>query len=387
VTDGAPRGKNPGLGVEGLRSGRKHRYPDAKASTAPVTGRRQRYLPEIVAAVLVGAPAAISLPLYFYGGVVTWAFAVIWGAATLASVALVPAVERSGERWERELRLLFVVSFVVAAVSIVTGIGNNATDEPFTMGAYLSVLLHGQDPYTTWVNVAYSVHTFTFYSESVSAPYHYVYLPLLLFFQIPGTGAVGYKAMCLACWVGIVYLVRRERFAALCLVSPVVALVSANGFTDLPVLLLITFSLRGAQGLAGKAAEIATYAMKQFANGFWFVYYVLRRDALRAGLVIVLTVVLAAPFILWHPDGIWCEALTFSLSPGCSGAINSSRSASDLYSHWNYYLWILWLYALFHGAVHRYARRAWGWLHDRSATVASNAASEGRSEGSSPPTP
>jgi hypothetical protein len=342
-----------------------------------VTGRGRRYLPEIVAALLVGVPAAISLPLYFYGGVVTWAFAVVWGAATLASVALVPAVERSGARWERELRLLFVVSLGVAAFSIVTGVGNNATDEPFTMGAYLSVLLHGHDPYTTWVNVSYSVHTFSYYSESVSAPYHYVYLPLLLFFQVPGTGAVGYKSLGLACWVGIVYLVRKERFAGLCLVSPVVALVSANGFTDLPVLLLITFSLRGAQGIPGKAAEYATYAMKQFANGFWFVYYLLRRDALRAAVVVVLTAVFAAPFILWHPYGIWCEALTFSTSPGCGSAINSSRSVSDLYSHWNYYLWILWLFALFHNAVLRFGRQLLDRLRPASSRPSAPAAAPG----------
>ena len=336
-------------------------------SASLVTGRLERHLPEIVAATLVGGAGAVSLPLYFYAGVVTWAFAVVWGLATLASVTLVPAVRRSGADWGKKLRLLFVVSLVLGVVSVITGIGNNATDEPFTMGGYLSVLWHGKDPYTTWVTISYSAHTLNYWSESVTAPYHYVYLPLLLFFQVPGTGAVGYKSMCLACWVGIVYLVRKDRFAALCLVSPVVALVSANGFTDLPVLLLITLSLRGAKGMPGKAAEYATYAMKQFANGFWFLYYLLKRDLLRAVLVLVLTVVFAAPFLLWHPDGIWCEALTFSNGPGCAGAINSSRSVSDLYAHWNYYLWILWIYALFHVALHRWARRGWSWMRSLAA--------------------
>ncbi len=348
----------PAAGREAARSALSR----SRARDGSVSSRRQRYLPEIVAALLVGVAGAISIPLFFGVGDVTWAFAVVWGIATLASVALVPAVRRSGLDWRRELRLLFVISLVVGAVSLITGVGNNATDEPYTMGGYLGVLLSGRDPYTTSVTISYSAHTLNLWSEHVSAPFHYVYLPLLLFFQIPGTGAPGYKAMCLACWVGIVYLVRRDEFAALCLVSPVVALVAANGFTDLPVLLLITLALRGGQGATGKAAEYATYAMKQFANAFWFVYYVFRRDLARAGLVLVLTVVFAAPFLLWHPTGIWCEALTFSLSPGCGGAMNSSRSWSDLYSHWNYYLWILFVYALFPTEVHRLARRAWAGL-------------------------
>jgi len=332
-----------------------------------VTTRVERFLPEIVASLLVGVAGAISLPLFLSNDHATWLFAVIWGIATLASVSLVPAVTRSGRAWTEALRVLFVVSFGVGVVSVVTGIGNNATDEPFTMGGYLSTLLHGKDPYTTLITLRFTARTLGFWSATTTAQYHYVYLPLLLFFQIPGTGAVGYKAMCLACWVGVVYLVRKDRFAALCLVSPVAALVAANGFTDLPVLLLITLSLRGASGLPGKAAEYASYAMKQFANAFWFVYYVVRRDALRAALVLVLTVVFAAPFLVWHPDGIWCEALTFSYGPGCASALSSTRQLSDLYAHWNYYLWVLWFYALFHGEVHRLARRGWSWLRRPSA--------------------
>ena len=338
-----------------------------------MTGRFDRFLPEIVAAALLGVAGGISLPLYFSRGDVTAAFAVVWGAATVASVALVPAVRRSGADWRQELRLLFVVSGVIGVVSIVTGIGNNATDEPFTMGAYLGVLLHGQDPYTTLVTVHYSASTLNLWSESITAQYHYVYLPLLLFFQVPGTGAVGYKAVCLGCWVGIVYIVRRDEVAALCLVSPIVALVAANGFTDLPVLLLVTLSLRGASGVPGKAAEYASYAMKQFANAFWLVYYIARRDAFRAVLVVVLTLLFAAPFLLWHPDGIWCEALTFSASPGCPTTLSSSRQWSDLYSHWNYYLWILWVYALFYRAIHRSVRRLWGRLRPRRSGTGASA--------------
>jgi hypothetical protein len=249
-------------------------------------------------------------------------------------------------------------------VSIATGLANNTTDEPFTMWGYLSVLLSGKDPYTAPALITFTAHTLGIHSQPISADFHYVYLPLLLFFQVPGTGATGYKAMCLGCWAGIVYLVRRDRFAALCLVSPVVALVAANGFTDLPVLLLMTVSLRGAKGVTARVAEYVTYAMKQFANVFWFALYVVRRDVVRAVMVIVVTVVLCAPFILWHPTGIWCEALTFSLSPGCASAPNSSGHLSGLYLHWNYYLWVLWVVALYEKELRRWARQGWHKVRD-----------------------
>ena len=322
-----------------------------------------RFLPEITATLLLAVPGGISIPYYYRYGDVTWVFSVIWGGATLASVALVAAVRRSGEDWRKELRILFIASAVVGVVSLLTGIGNNATDEPFAMPAYLNALLQGHDPYYSAVPVSYTARTLNLWSSSVHIYTYYSYLPLGLFFQIPGTGALGYRAVCLASWAGTVYFVRRDSFASLCLVSPSVALLAANGFSDLPVVFLLTFSLRGATGATSKAAEYATYAMKQFANVFWFAYYVIRRDLVRTVLVVAVSAAFALPFIVWHPTGIWCEALTFSASPGCSSAPNQSRHWSDLYSHWNYYLWPLWIYALYHAEISRTLRRAW---HRRS---------------------
>ena len=335
-------------------------------------GPLSRFLPELVAALLVGVPGAISLPYYYTYGDVTWVFSVIWGVATLASVALVGAVRWSGEDWRKELRIVFVASAVLGVISIVTGIGNNATDEPFAMPGYLGGLLQGRDPYYSVVTVSYTARTLNFWSSTVHLSTYYSYLPLALFFQVPGTGATGYRAVCLASWAACVYVVRRDEFAALCLVSPSVALLSANGFSDLPVLFLLTLSLRGTSGTSAKVVEYATYAMKQFANIFWLVYYIVRRDALRTVLVVVVTLAFAAPFILWHPTGIWCEALTFSASPGCSSAPNQSRHWSDLYSHWNYYLWPLWAYALYHTEIDRILRRAWARISNRGAALSSS---------------
>ncbi|HYA54747.1 MAG TPA: hypothetical protein VEG42_04000 [Thermoplasmata archaeon] len=327
--------------------------------------RWKRFLPELTVAGMMAATVAVSYPVFLVYGIVTWAQSVIWGLATLGSVLLVLAVRRSGEDWHRELRILFLVSVVIGLFSIFTGLANNSTDEPHTMPGYLAELLHGQDPYTTILPVTYSEHALTLWSATLSGNYHYVYLPLLLFFQVPGTGALGYELLCFACWGGMVYLVRKDEVAAIALVSPFVALVAANGFTDLPVLFLMTLSLRGWTGPKARAVEYLTLGMKQFANLFWLAYYVVRRDVVRAVVVVAVTLAIAAPFIVWHPTGIWCGALTFSLSPGCSSAPNSARTFSDLYSHWNYYLWILWVAVLFDGELLARGRALWAVLTSR----------------------
>jgi hypothetical protein len=277
--------------------------------------------------------------------------------ATLSSVSLFFAVRRSGEDWRKELRNIFLIGLILGVVSIFTGLGNNATDEPYSMGGYLSELLHGQNPYTTHLVLNYWVHVLNLWSAPVNSSSYYTYLPLLLFVQVPGTGVIGYELICLGFWVGLVYVMRNDEFAALSLASPVVALTAANGFNDLPVLFLMTLSLRGWTGPKAKVVEYVSYGMKQFANVFWVVYYILKRDVAQCLLVVGITLVIAIPFLVWDPVGIGCQALTFSFGPWCAGQPNSARQLSDLYSHWNYYLWILWVYVLFRGWIHQTGRR------------------------------
>lgn len=316
----------------------------------------ERYLPELVTVALLGAAGAVSLTIFRFFGILTWAYALTWGLATLGSVLYLPAVRRSGVPWERQRNQLLLVALGLAVVSVATGIGNNATDEPFAMGPFLSTLLSGHDPYTTPVTVTYTARTLDLWSLHLASHDHYVYLPLLLFLQPVGTGALGYKAMCVACWGGIAYLVRKDRIAAILLASPIVALASANGFTDLPVLLLVTTALRGPGGTVGEVARYASYGVKQFANAFWLVYYLLRKEWLKAVLLLAVSAAFVAPFVLWHPYGVWCEAIAFSATPGCPASLNAARQPSDLYAHWNYYVWILWLIALFPDPLVRLGR-------------------------------
>jgi hypothetical protein len=332
----------------------------------------ERYLPEIVAAATLLVATAISLVLFSRYGTYTTAFSVVWGIATVSSVSLFFAVRRSGEDWHRKLRILFLIGLVLGFVSIFTGIGGNGTDEPYAIWGYLSELLHGQDPYTTLLTIHYTAHVLWFWSAPVTSSTYYTYLPLLLFFQVPAGGdlptqAIGYELLALACWAGMVYVVRKDPFASLALASPVVALIAANGFDDLLVLFFMTLSLRGwTTGTKSKVVEYLTYGMKQFANVFWFVYYLLKRRWVSAGLVIVVTLAFALPFLLWNPLGIGCQALVFSTLPQCASQPSSARQVSDLYSHWNYYLWILWAYVLFHDWIHTHWNR---WIAGRHRSI------------------
>lgn len=313
------------------------------------------YLPEFVIVALLGAATGVTVLDYALWGIDPTAFAVCWGLATIASVSLFFAVRRSGADWHRELRKIFLISLIVAVVGVFAGYGNLATDEGRTTIAYGQEMVHLINPYTTQLTLNYQVYVFNVWQNSVTSVSYDTYLPLISFVQVPGTGATGYSLLCIAMWAGMVYVVRNDEFASLTLASPVVALVASNGFNDIPVLFLMTLSLRGWTGTKAKVVEYLTYGMKQFANVFWILFYLLQRQWLRAVLVVVITLAILAPFILWSPSGVYCQVMTLGLGPGCPSS--GSRGFADLYDHWNYYLWPLWIYALFREGIH--ARLRW----------------------------
>ena len=315
------------------------------------------YLPEFVLAALLGAATGFTLLEFSLFGLVTPLFALTWGVATLSSVSLFYAVRRSGNNWHRELRKIFLISLVVAVVGVFAGYGNIATDEGRTTIAYGWEMVRLINPYSQALTLYYQVHVFNLWQNNVTSVSFDTYLPLISFVQIPGTGAVGYSLLCIGLWAGMVYLVRDDEFAALALASPVVALVASNGFNDIPVLFLMTLSLRGWTGTKSKVVEYLSYGMKQFANVFWIVYYLWRRQWLRAILVVAITLVIVTPFLLWDASSIYCQALTLGIGPGCGPS--GGRGLSDLWDHWNYYLWPLWIYALFRTPLHRAAGRLW----------------------------
>ncbi len=291
---------------------------------------------------------ALGLYITFaLAGVQQWIFSTILGGATLCSLGMPYAVRRSGVAWERALRGLVLVSVVIAVVSVVTGIGNNGTDENRTTPAFLGELWRGENPYATLLVLHYRVSVLNLLPHSVTSASYEPYLPLLTFVQIPGTGYLGYDALCLGAWAGLVYILRKDEFGALVLATPMVALVAANGFNDLPVLLLTTVALRGTAGRATKAVEFLSYGLKQFANVFWVGYYAVHRRWWRVLGVLAGTLVIAAPFLLWQPQAFWCRAVVADAGTGCGGFGTGQVTPVGDFLHWDYYLWVVWLVALF----------------------------------------
>ncbi|MFY9717775.1 MAG: hypothetical protein WAK40_07595 [Thermoplasmata archaeon] len=319
----------------------------------------ERSLPVLIILVALSAMAVAIYASSVFVGVAPALFSAILGAGTLSSLAVPRAVRRAGIRWESALPWLGGGSLALAVVSVVTGIGNGGTDENRTTIAFLGELVRGHDPYTTLLVLHYRVSVLNLWHRSVGSVSYDPYLPLLMFLQVPGTGYLGYDALCLACWGGLLYVVRKDEIAALSLATPMVALVAANGFNDLPVLFLTTLALRGGLGRSGSVLEFVTYGLKQFANVFWIVFYAVQQRWWSVLGVLAGTLVIAAPFLIWHPHGFLCQALTFGAAPGC--AAPGGRPVG-LYPHWNYYLWILWGVALFEVPLVAWAsrqRRRW----------------------------
>ncbi len=317
----------------------------------------ERYLPEIVLGATLGGAAGVNAVIYAFRGISPYS-TIALDIATVLAISTYFTVRRSHRDPGGFLRELVMVGVVVATVSIFTGIGNGATDEGYTTPIYGNMMVSLVNPYWHLLTVPYTVHYGPFFSYSVVSRSYDTYLPLISFLQIPGTGIIGYELLCVAAWLGMLYLVRKDEFASLTLASPVIALLASNGFNDLPVLFLMTLGLRGWTGPKAKVVEYLTYGMKQFANAFWFVFYLVQRRWTAAALVIAITVVWVLPFLLWpgQGSGIYCQALTLGWGPGCAGVTSGVRGIADLWDHWNYYVWPVWIYALFRSRIDRW----WG---------------------------
>lgn len=271
----------------------------------------------------------------------------------------------------RRVSLASLASFVafaglaLALVSIATGWGNGLTDEPYAMPYFLGPLLSGHDPYATPIFVTYDQYGTVFHL----GPVRYIYLPVLLVFQpfVGGASGYGYKLFAVAAWALTVYLVRKTPFAVIVLSQPYLALLAASGFTDFPALLLLTV---GFVGFSGKRQNWATYlalGAKQFANVFVALYYLLRRDWKNLGIAIGVSVGWVLPFFVWDPGAFFCGAV-LGAQGGCGNA-----SGPGFFLHLNYWVWPVWVLAIFFPSLRRYYRR----FVDRGRRVSGAADSPG----------
>lgn len=313
----------------------------SRPGTVADEGRRAvlRY----AAAWLAGAlPAFLVITLlWLYPGRTT-----PFGDAALGALALsFPVMVR---RLRVPRRVEFVYFLLVAGVafgviSILTGWGNGLTDEPFTTPRFASFVLSGHDPYTTQL-----VFTYQQYGRTLLSRSYYLYLPLLMFLQIPG---VDYKWFALGCWALVLLLVRRRFDTASLLAQPYVMLVAASGYNDLPVLLLLTLGFVGWEGRRQKWAEYLSLGCKQFANAFVIAYYLVQRRWRDTLVTLGVSAAFVVPFFVWGGPTILCPAVFANRLPSCP----SGSSAGLLL---NYPVWAVWLVAVFYLPVLA-AIRAW----------------------------
>jgi putative flippase GtrA len=325
------------------------------AESTPVQAPAERYL-RFAAAWAAGALPAFAVitalwlyPSEFHG----------IGEISLGAFALMFPVAVRQLRVERRSQFVYfllVTGIAFAVVSILTGAANGLTDEPYTTPRYVTLLFAHQDPYVVPLVFSYQQYGQTIQSQSL-----YLYLPLLMFLQVPG---LSYKWFALACWAGMVLLARRRFDAAVMLAQPYMMLVAASGYNDLVVLLLMTLGFLGFEGRRQKWAEWLSLGCKQFANAFVLAYYVIRRDWKNTTITLGVSAVFLAPFLLWSGPAVICPAVFADRIPACA----SGGAPSYLI---NYSVWIVWAVALFYvpllAAVRRRATAgAFGRLLDRT---------------------
>jgi hypothetical protein len=283
--------------------------------------------------ILVAALA--SGPVYFEAlpGLFS---APILGLATL----LVPyfiAIYRLGHR-ETLRKVLIGSSAAIGIFAVATGYLNYLTDE-WATPQYVSLLLQGQDWYSVPLQFQYVKM-----GTLMSARIWNVYLPLLPFIQVPYVW-LDYRWFTLAVWGLMVYAVRKRYYASMALGGQYPALMAANGFNDVIPLLFLTLAFVTFSGRRSEVAKLLSLGMKQFANIFVFVYHVLRRDWVQAGLTVLVSVLFLLPFLVWNWRSAICTPI-LDMPPDCRSTEN--LLVNSVHSRINFALWPVWLVAIFY---------------------------------------
>ncbi len=276
-----------------------------------------------------------SAPIYFE--VLPGLFsAPVLGIATLLVPCLV-ATYRLGHR-ETLRRVLIGSSVVIGIFSIVSGYINYLTDE-WATPQYVSMILAGKDWYSVPLQFQYVKM-----GTLMGATIWNVYLPLLPFIQVPYTW-VDYRWFTLGVWGLMVYAVRKRYYASMALGGQYPALMSANGFNDVVPLLFLTLAFVTFSGRRSQAAKFLSLGMKQFANTFVFLYHVLRREWIQAGLTVLATILFLLPFLIWDWKSAICTPI-LDMPPDCQSTEN--LLVNSVHSRINFALWPVWVVAIFY---------------------------------------
>jgi hypothetical protein len=236
------------------------------------------------------------------------------------------------------LPILIGVGAAVAVVSILTGVLNGLSDEPYSTPAYAAL---GWGLYTHPVQFTYLQYGTTHYENSYD-----VYLPLLTFLQIPG---LDYRWVSLAAWGGSVYLLRHDPIAAGGFATPWIPLLAANGQNDFVPLIALTLALAVPLSLGAHwTAEIVSLALKQLANVLVVGYHLARREYFRAVAAVAITVAILIPFIWIDPGSVYCHVIVGDPGNSCTG-----HPWTFFVFKRNYWLYPSWVAVVFHRPLGR----------------------------------
>jgi len=316
-------------------------HADAGGPSTPAGDSRVRHLALYATAWLAGAVPLFLVVTALWRDFPTFGST---GEITIGAFAIAfpVVVRRLGvPRRDGFIRFLLVAGVVFGVVSILIGWGNGLTDEPFTTPRFVTLLWAHQDPYVVPLVFNYVQYGQTIHSYSI-----YPYLPLLMFLQVPG---LDYKWFALACWVGMVLLVRKRFDAGVLLAQPYVVVMAASGYNDFPVLLLLTVAFVGIQGRQQRWAQLLALGAKQFANAIVVVYYLVRRDWKNVLVTLGVSAAFILPFVVWSGPTVLCPAVLADRLSSCP----SGGTAQYLL---NYALWPVWVLAVFYLPVLAWAR-------------------------------
>lgn len=289
-------------------------------------------------AVLVILGAVATLALLVGTTFAGWAFLIV--VIFVLTIGVGWGVREVSPEVPWILPALVGLGVVVAVVSILTGLLNGLSDEPYTTPAYATL---GWSLYTHPLVVTYIQYGTSHVDYS-----YYVYLPLLTFVQVPG---LDYRWVSLAAWGGGVYLLRREPFGAGGFATTWIPVLAANGQNDFVPLLALTVALVVRLPRGRWVAEVVSLALKQTANIVVFAYHLARREYLRALAAAAVTVAVLAPFLWINAGAVYCHVIVGSSVNTCQ-----ARPWTFFVFKRNYWLYPSWVAVVFHRPLGRALR-------------------------------
>jgi hypothetical protein len=284
-------------------------------------------------AVLLALAGLASLPLLVGTTVAGFTWLIVPMFAL--TIALAEGVRRTVPRVPRLPVALFAITIALAVVSVAIGWLNGLSDEPYSTPAYASL---GLAMYSQPLSFHYVQYGVVHFEQSYD-----VYLPFLTYIQVPG---LDYRWVALAAWVGMIYVVRRDPFAAAGLSAPWIGILAANGQNDFVPLVAVTAALVWRPTRGRWVLEAGSLGLKQFANVLVFGYHLVRREYQLAAGAIVVTFAFLAPFLLLDPGGVWCHVVIGAPGGSCQG-----HPWTFFVFKRNYWLYPAWVVLVFRDAI------------------------------------